>query len=102
MITGLAERLKECRMKNGLSRETVAKKIQISPSTLADYENGQRQPSLEVIFRLSGHYHCSTDYLLGKSEDEPQVILDVTELEEDELQVIKDMIQILKSKHPKK
>lgn len=102
MIDGLAERLKKYRKTLGLSRETVARNINISSSTLADYENGHRQPSLEVLFRLSGYYHCSTDYFLGKSDENTPMNLDISDLDEQELQVIKDMINILRRNHRKK
>ena len=67
MIQGLAERLKKLREKYHYSQKDVAKQLNISPSIVSGYETGERTPSAEKLLALSSLYHCSTDYLLGRT-----------------------------------
>ena len=75
MIKDLSTKLKELRMSQNLSRADVAKKLEISPSIISGYETGERTPSTENLLALSYLYKCSTDYLLGKSNEKSPVIL---------------------------
>ena len=68
MIKGLADRLKELRQKLNLSQKDVATYLDLSPSIISGYETGERTPSASIIIRLADLYHCSTDYILGKSD----------------------------------
>ncbi|MDO4867894.1 MAG: helix-turn-helix transcriptional regulator [Clostridia bacterium] len=72
MIKGLPEKLKSLRLKYGLSQKQVSDRIGVSPSIISGYETGERTPSTEVLLSLSYLYRCSTDYLLGKKENNPK------------------------------
>ncbi|HOJ48543.1 MAG TPA: helix-turn-helix transcriptional regulator [Bacillota bacterium] len=61
------KRLKELRGDKGLSQRELAKLLNISSSTIAMYETGQRDPDTETLQRLAEFFDCSIDYLLGKS-----------------------------------
>ena len=65
MIKDLPIKLKDLRIKYGLSQKQVADKLNLSPSIISGYETGERTPSVENILALSYLYKCSTDYLLG-------------------------------------
>lgn len=69
MIKDLPLRLKELRTSHGYSQRDVAKKLHLSPSIVSGYETGERTPSTDVILALSYLYNCSTDYLLGKTNE---------------------------------
>ena len=71
MIKNLAGRLKELRIQNKLTQKQVSELLGISPSIISGYETGERTPSAEILLSLSYLYKCSTDYLLGKSNDMP-------------------------------
>ena len=73
MIKNLAGRLKELRIQNKLTQKQVSELLGISPSIISGYETGERTPSAEILLSLSYLYKCSTDYLLGKSNDMPGV-----------------------------
>ena len=64
------ERLAELRNKYGLSKKDVAQGLSVEQSTYGKYELGKRQPSLEMLEKISNYFNVSTDYLLGKT-DEP-------------------------------
>lgn len=96
MIKDLSTKLKELRMSQNLSQADVAKKLEISPSIVSGYETGERTPSTENLLALSYLYKCSTDYLLGKSNDKPTVTLDTDGLTTEQIQALQTLIQTMK------
>lgn len=96
MIKNLSVRLKELRMSQNLSQADVSKKLEISPSIISGYETGERTPSTENLLALSYLYKCSTDYLLGKSNDKPFVVLDTDGLTSEQVEVLQDLIKVMK------
>lgn len=98
MIKDLPNRLRELRMKYGYSQKTVSQKIGVSPSIVSGYESGERTPSTEVLLSLAYLYGCSTDYLLGKQNDNSQLVLDVSGLSDKQINAIKNIVEAIKEK----
>lgn len=98
MIKDLSTKLKKLRMSQNLSQADVAKKLEISPSIISGYETGERTPSTENLLALSYLYKCSTDYLLGKSNDKPLVVLDTEGLTPEQIQALQLLIKTMKHK----
>ncbi len=96
MIKDLSNRLKELRMSHNLSQADVAKKLKISPSIVSGYETGERTPSTENLLALSYFYKYSTDYLLGKTNDKPSVVLDTNGLTAEQIQALQTLIKTIK------
>ena len=96
MIKDLPMKLKELRLSHNLSQKDVADKLNVSPSIISGYETGERTPSISVLLSLSYLYKCSTDYLLGKSTDAPQVILDTNGLNTEQIHVLQSLINVMK------
>ena len=63
------ERLKECRLKLGITKQEAAKRVQISQPAYLRYEAGSRNPSIQTIAKMAEVFSTSTDYLVGKSAD---------------------------------
>lgn len=63
------ERLKECRLKLGITKQEAAKRIQISQPAYLRYEAGSRNPSIQIISKMAEVFSTSADYLIGKSAD---------------------------------
>lgn len=61
----LGEKVKEMRWKKGLTRETLAEKVGVSPRFLADVESGKIGVSIQSLKKLALSLDASTDYLLG-------------------------------------
>lgn len=57
------QRLKELREEQ--TQKYVAEKIGITEVSLSRYENGQRKPNTDIIYRISKYYNVSADYLIG-------------------------------------
>lgn len=98
MIKGLADRLKELRQKRNISQKDVAKFLDLSPSIISGYETGERTPSASIVIRLADLYHCSTDYILGKSAIDTSDYIDVTGLTPEQIQSIHTIVDSIKKK----
>ena len=72
------ERLKECRLKLGITKQEAAKRIQISQPAYLRYEAGTRKPSIQTIAKMAEVFSTSTDYLVGNTEkkDPDRVIIE--------------------------
>ena len=64
-----AERLKDLRCENNLSRQQLADNLNVSVRLLSYWENGERECSFDMLMKLSKILNCSIDYLLGNSEN---------------------------------
>lgn len=62
----LPDRLKTIRESRGLTQRQLAKLINISPSTIALYETGDRNPDPNMLKKLADVLDCSVDWLLGR------------------------------------
>ena len=67
-MTKIKERLKRLRKENGESQKEVADYIGVSVSAYSNYEQGIREPSLDVLLKLSDFFDTTCDYLLGKEK----------------------------------
>ncbi|KPI54434.1 hypothetical protein IM33_08545 [Clostridioides difficile] len=66
----LSKNLKDLRIKKGLTQEQVAKDLMTTKVSISRYENGTREPKIEMLDSLSNYYNVSVDYLLGKTSIE--------------------------------
>lgn len=60
--------LKKIRTQKGLTQQAVADGIQCSTTVYARYERGEREPSIEMLLKLSAFFDVTVDYLLGNGE----------------------------------
>lgn len=61
-------RLKELRERRRISRRVLADFCEISRSTVARYESGEREPTAKTICRMADYFGVSVDYLLGREK----------------------------------
>ncbi|RGM24188.1 XRE family transcriptional regulator [Mediterraneibacter gnavus] len=61
-------KLKEARIKSGLTQENVAEKIQVSRQTISNWENEKSFPDIVNVIKLSDLYNISLDQLLKGDE----------------------------------
>src|ERR1700751_985251 len=52
-----------------LTQEQLGEKSGLHPSHISFMETGRRHPMLETVYRLATALECSTDYLLGLTEN---------------------------------
>lgn len=92
--------LKELRKHAGLTQKQLADRLWLSKATVSYYEQSVRYPSPDVLIKLAGVFHVSTDYLLG-IENKKQ-ILDVTDLTDDDIHFLEEAISLLRAKNVEK
>lgn len=70
------DRLIECRLSLGITKQEAARRIQVSQPAYLRYEAGSRNPSIQIISKMAEVFSTSTDYLIGKSnESNPDKII---------------------------
>lgn len=57
--------LKLIRKERNLNQLKVAMDLNISREALSHYENGKRQPSLDMLNRMSNYFNVSIDFLIN-------------------------------------
>lgn len=62
--------LKNIRRQRKLNQQKVAMDLNISREALSYYENGKREPSLELLVAMSRYYNVSINYLITGEEFE--------------------------------
>lgn len=61
-------RIRDLIDKSGLTREEIAKKLDIGTSTVTQYYNGNRNLTIDSIKKFSKLFNVSTDYIFGISD----------------------------------
>ena len=56
--------LKEIRKSKKLTQQKVALDLNVTRECLSYYENGKRQPSLELLVLMSKYFNVSIDYMI--------------------------------------
>lgn len=66
----LGQRIKQLRIEHQLSQLDLSKKLNISNSTLSQYEAGNRTPGDDIKLRIASLFNVSIDYLLGNNTED--------------------------------
>lgn len=57
-------RIKDLREDADITQKQLADYLNIKQNTYSQYENGQRQISLDALIKLAQYFNTSTDYIL--------------------------------------
>ena len=95
-MVNMGAKLKNLRKEKQLTQKQIADRIGLAISAVSSYESGTRYPSYDVLIRLAHIFHVSTDYLLGVTDKRE---IDVTGLNDQEVELISQIIDILRSKN---
>ncbi len=87
------ERIKELRLSLGLNQVQFGKKLSVTKQCISNWENGNIQPSVDILIRISNKFSISTDYLLGLSHNNT---LDVEGLSPEEILHIRNIVDDLR------
>lgn len=63
------DRIRNLREDNDLSQTEIAKTLHISQRSYSHYESGDRKMPLDILIALADFYNCSTDYILGRTDN---------------------------------
>lgn len=61
-----SEILQDLREDRDISRKEMASYLNISLSTLGMYEQGRREPNIEMLIRIADYFNVSLDFLVGR------------------------------------
>lgn len=84
MIKG---RMKEARLKNHLTQEELAEKLNTDKVQISRWEQGRKIPRAERIAEIAQILNTSVDYLMGLS-DEPTIRVKIDNLSIEEMSII--------------
>ena len=65
-----SENLKKLRKSYEISQKAFARELNVSQSTVASWETGAREPSIDTLLSLAAFFNVSVDYLLNGKPSE--------------------------------
>lgn len=92
-MVDFGKKLRRLRLQAGLTQAELAKRLNVTKAVVSYYENQERSPSPDVLIKIATIFHVTTDYLLGLSY---RKMLDVTDLNDDELTLVRITIETLR------
>ena len=72
---GIKEKIKELRAEKGLSQYEASQKLDVARYTYANWEQGRAEPSIDDLIKLADFFGCTTDYLMGRTDDFGNVVV---------------------------
>lgn len=95
-MVNFGKKIKSLRLERNITQKQLADMAGVAVSAISSYESGNRYPSYDVLISLSRIFRVSTDYLLGLDK---MKTVDVSGLDEREINVIMQMIDLLRDKN---
>lgn len=86
----LSERIRELREKAGYSQAQLAKKMDVTRSSVNAWEMGLSAPTTPYVVAMAKLFHVSADYLLGI---ESELSLSLDGLTEEEIALIYQLLR---------
>ncbi len=88
-----SKKIKELRKLRNLTQDQLAKRLQVTKSTISAYESNTRFPSLDMLVKISKTFNITTDYLLGVNKKQ---YLDISDLNKRQTEIIKQTVEEFK------
>ncbi len=92
-IEGLDKKIRELRVRKGLTQQELSDRIGMTRSIASVYENGFRMPTYGKLIKLARELDVSTDYLLGFEND---AYLDLSCLSEGQLASVTNLVEAMR------
>ena len=74
-LVTFGDRLKTERNRKQITLETMAEDLKTTKATLSRYENNLREPKVDFVKQIADYLQCSTDYLLGRTDNRMGIIV---------------------------
>ena len=88
-------RIKELRENAGYSQSELARRLDVTRSSVNAWEMGLSTPTIQYVVAIAKLFHVSSDYLLG-IKNESTIVLD--DLSTEEIKLIYDLLKYFDSK----
>ena len=96
-MVDFGEFLKRLRTEAGFTQQQLAERLGVTKSVVSYYELSERSPSPEVLVKLAGVFHVTTDHLLGLEGDRRTI--DVSGLDSEDIKAVQHVVTALRRKH---
>ena len=93
VVIMFASRIKELRNSTGLNQVDFAKKLNVTKQSVSNWENGNIQPSIDMLIKIATVFSVSADYLLGLDVRSTIDVSNLTEKQKSHVQSIIDDIR---------
>lgn len=90
----ISDKIRELREQAGYSQSQLAKKLDVTRSSVNSWEMGLSTPTTQYVVALSKLFHVSTDYILGT---ELHLSISLDGYSEEEIALIYNMIHYFDS-----
>lgn len=106
--------LRNLRIKNKISQEKLASIVGVTRGAVAQWENGFNLPSNVALIKMADYFHCSVDYILGRTDCPDPISIDNSttnfqfafsdydKLTDDQKEIIKNLAASLIAQNEKK
>lgn len=68
------DRLRGLREKRNITQVRSSTELEVSQETISAYENGKAEPKIDKLIKIANFLNTSTDYLLGRIDDESPLV----------------------------
>ena len=68
--------LQQLRKEARLTQDQIAEILNVQKRTYGSWERGERQPDIEMLCKIADYFNVTTDYLLGRTPMEVEIIGD--------------------------
>lgn len=92
----VSERIKELREAAGYSQSQLAKKLDVTRSSVNAWEMGLSTPTTQYIVAISRLFHVSADYILGI---ENELSVSLASYNEEEIALLWSLMKYFDSQH---
>ena len=92
----ISDRIKELRENAGYSQSQLAKKLDVTRSSVNAWEMGLSTPTTQYIVALAKLFHVTADFILG-TEDTLKITMNG--YTEEEIKLIYDLLKYIDSHH---
>jgi transcriptional regulator with XRE-family HTH domain len=91
----IASRLRELRMKQGLSQEELAKILNIARTTYSGYEKGDREPDFELLIKIANYYDVSLDYLFARDYQRSELAALIAKMPQHKAEALEVFVRVM-------
>jgi len=89
--------IRQLRHSRRMTQEDLAKQLGITRTVVSAYENGVRQPSHEVLWKMAGVFNVSLDYLYNyQPGKKKKTSLDLSGMQPEHQALLEEMAQIIR------
>ena len=92
----ISEKIKDLREAAGYSQSQLAKKLDVTRSSVNAWEMGLSTPTTQYVVALARLFHVSADHILGL---QPDISISLNGYSEEETKLVYDLIKYIDSHH---